>query len=122
MGKRKKPQDDVRMSRSVHETGQWVTAQKGQRFAPGTYVDSHGVLRAVADGSVAVWHHNERERAEHGLTGRCERRGLHPRDVAYDPETGAPWCPDCWPWERRRQVAEAKKKHDQAVKKLFGNN
>lgn len=122
MSKRKKPNDDVKRSRQVHETDVWVKQKKGQVFAPGTYVDSHGVLRAVSDGSCAVWHHTQRQRAEEGLSGACERRGITPAQIVYDPATGAPWCDECWPWEARRQAAEAGKNLGEAIKKLFGNN
>lgn len=121
MGKRKED-DDVRRSRNVHETNQWVTAQKGQRFAPGTYVDSQGVLRAVSDNSCAVWHHTPKQRAEFGLSGRCERKGITPAEIVYDPSTGAPWCDQCWPYELERQAEEAKKRLEQTVKNLFGEN
>ena len=122
MSKHKKPEDNVKRSRQVHETNQWVEAKKGQRFAPGTYVDSHGVLRASSDGSCAVWHSRPRIRERYGLTGRCERRGIRPDQIVYDPATGAPWCDECWPWEVRRQAEDRRKAREKAIKTLFGEN
>jgi hypothetical protein len=117
-----KDKDDIKKSRQIKETEQWVTAKKGQRFAPNTYVDSHGVLRSSGDGSCVVWHHNERQRREHGLSGPCTRRGIQPAQIVYDPVTGAPWCDICWPYEVIRQDAERKKNLEQTVEKLFGSN
>lgn len=121
MSKRNRKFHDPRQSRQVTETGKWVEQKKGQIFAPGTYVDAHGVLRASSDGSCAVWHHNARQRAEMGLTGSCERRGIRPDQIAYDPQTGAPWCDECWPHEQKRQAFEQSKRFEAGVKKLFGD-
>lgn len=120
MGKRKF--HDPRKSRQVTETNEWVEQGRGQVFAPGTYVDSHGVLRAVKDKSVVVWHHRPRERATYGLVGSCVRRGIQPGEIAYDPATGAPWCPECWPHEQKRQAAVKKENLAKGIKKLFGSN
>lgn len=126
MGKR---DDEVKRHRQIHETNEWVEAKKGQRFAPGTYVDGSGVLRAVSDGSVVTWHARPRIRAAFGLTGSCERRGITPGEVVYDPETGAPWCPECWPVELKRRAAEEKAAKEMIkdakegiIKLLFGKN
>lgn len=119
---RKNRKNDPRVSRQVYETGEWVEAQKGQIFAPGTYVDSKGVLRDSSDASVVTWHSTERIRATQGLAGRCERKGLEPSDVVYDPDTGAPWCPDCWPVETARRLLDGEKDKVEGLKSLFGDN
>lgn len=82
--------------------GQWVDIPKGMVAAPGTYVDDHGVLRSVKDDSCVVWH--SVTKLENPKTGflenvHCQRRGIQPEEIVYDPATGAPWCPECW--ERR---------------------
>ena len=65
--------------------GQWVDVPKGYVAAAGTYVDDEGVLRSTGDHSCVVWH-----------LPRCEKRGIQPNEIVYDPETNAPWCPKCW--------------------------
>jgi len=76
--------------------------------APDTYVDGDGVLRSVGDDSCVVWHSVIKERD--GSVTRCERRGITPEQITYDPETGAPWCPDCFVGfaERRREAKWAR--------------
>lgn len=76
-------------------SGQWIDVKPGQIMAPGTYVDEHGVLRCVANDAVAVWHLVRKEGEGEG-DGRCERTGITPEEIRYDPETKVPWCPDCW--------------------------
>lgn len=129
MSKRKSKGEDVRRSRTVHETNKWVDAQKGQLFAPGTYVDSHGVIRDSEDHSCVTWHSSPRirkayiaETGAEGLSERCERRGIHPSEIVYDEATGAPWCDKCWPIETWRRARDNQEKVQQAVKELFGNN
>lgn len=72
---------------SSHEVpvGEWVIVPRGMVVAPDTYVDSDGVLRASGDDSCVVWHNKG-----------CEKRGIHASEIVYDPETNAPWCPNCW--------------------------
>lgn len=78
--------------------GEWTDVKPGQVAAPDTYIDAHGVLRDVRDHSCVVW----RWGPEH-----CTVKGIQPDEIVYDPETGAPWCPHCWPirqkfYERKR--------------------
>jgi hypothetical protein len=116
-----KRKDDVKKHRQVHETNEWVQQQNGQVFAPESYVDAHGVLRAISDDSVAAWHLAASVRARHGLEP-CTRRGLSPSELVYDEATGAPWCPVCWPVAlAERDIDDAKRK-EAAIAEMFGNN
>lgn len=76
-------------------SGEWVDVPKGMVAAPGTYVDDHGVLRAQSDDSCVTWHQIRRD--DNGNKIHCQRRGIKPEEIVYDPATGAPWCPECWP-------------------------
>lgn len=75
--------------------GKWIDLPKGMVAAPGTYVDDNGVLRDSKDNSCVVWHNIKRN--EKGGKIHCQRRGIQPEEIVYDPDTGAPWCPECWP-------------------------
>jgi len=97
--------DNVKVNQGV-AVGKWTDVRRGQVVAEGTYIDGQGVLRDAKDGSVATWHVNEKTRRSLGLTGPCVRRGIAPAEIAYDPETGAPWCPECWPVEQKRRQKE----------------
>lgn len=74
-----------------------VTGNDHLIVAPDTYVDALGVLRSAGDDSCVVWH-----LVVGGV--HCERRGITPDQITYDPATGAPWCPDCWGVKKFREV------------------
>lgn len=100
--------DHIRPS-SVDETvnvpeGEWVDVPKGMVAAPGTYVDSFGVLRSSGDGSCVVWHNRG-----------CQKRGIQPHEIIYG-ENKAPWCPKCW---EENEPKRQKKAQESKVKKLF---
>jgi hypothetical protein len=90
--KPKRPQ-----SRNVGEG--WTDVPVGWVAAPDTYVDAHGVLRSCGDDSCVVWH-------EIVAGVHCDRRGVQPDEIIYHPETGAPWCPECWQRKRFRSFIE----------------
>lgn len=75
------------------DAGKWVDVPKGRLLAPGTYVDIHGILRSSGDDSCVVWHYKN-----------CVKTGIHPSEIVYDPETNAPWCPNCWQVKRLKTV------------------
>ena len=89
------------MQRS-HEVpvGEWVTVPAGMIVAPDTYVDAEGVLRAAHDDSCVVWHNKG-----------CEKRGIHASEIVYDPETNAPWCPNCWEKKRIESLFKSDNSH-----------
>lgn len=81
--------------------GVWVDVPKGMIVAPGTYVDEHGVMRSNSDDSVVAWHRLG-----------CQRRGLKPEELIKD-SNNAPWCPECFHWDKQkceemRKIAHAK--------------
>jgi hypothetical protein len=80
--------------------GEWFDVPKDQLAVVNVYYDKGGVLRSSEDDSCVVWHVAGRERP------KCRRKGLEPIDIVYDPETKAPWCPDCWPKELERREME----------------
>ena len=100
--------------------GKWVDVPKGMIAVPGTYVDDHGVLRSVKDDSCVVWHkvwtEENGENSKNYRKVHCQRRGIHPSEIVYDPATGAPWCPECW--ERR----EGEKEENNSKVKAFLDN
>lgn len=118
MSKRK---NDPKQHRQVTETNEWVQQQNGQVVAPETYVDTHGVLRCVSDGSVAAWHLAASVLERHSLPP-CQRKGLSPSELVYDEATGAPWCPDCWPTALAERDIDDQKEKEAKIKELFGNN
>lgn len=67
--------------------GEWFEVPKGWMVAPDTrpYPGYPGVLQSIKDDSVVCWH-----------VKSCDRKGLHPNQVRFDPDTNAPWCPDCY--------------------------
>jgi hypothetical protein len=78
--------DEAKMLTSHNvESGEWIDVPQGMMVAPGTYVDSAGTLRSCVDDSCVVWHNKG-----------CERKGIHPDEIVYDPATNAPWCDLCW--------------------------
>lgn len=86
--------------------GTWTDVKANQKIVEGAYVDGQGVLRDAKDHSVVTWHSTPKVRAAQGLDGSCQRRGITPDEISYDPETKAPWCPDCWPIEQKRREIE----------------
>lgn len=103
--------------------GKWVDVPRGMVVAPGTYVDEAGVLRSVSDDSCVVWHDVWYEDVPPNplisgsvwsrLRRSCNRTGIRPSEIVYDPETGAPWCDKCW--ERKEKELEAKKILDEEL-------
>lgn len=78
--------------------GEWIDVPSNRVIAPDTYYDDAGVLRSSGDHSCVVWHWGPKH---------CQRRGIQPDEIVYDKDTGAPWCPECWPvridfYERKR--------------------
>ena len=88
--------------------GQWVGVRNGQRIAIGTYYDSAGYLRDSRDHSYVAWHWKP---------ARCTRKGLGPMDLVTDAETGARWCPDCWPV---RQAFYLHQQQETSLQRIFG--
>ena len=82
------------------EQGKWVGVPRGQMVAMDTYLDDHGVLRSTHDDSCVVWHSVSRDRE------RCVRKGIQPDEIRYDPNTGAPWCPDCYEFRPKKGDVE----------------
>lgn len=101
--------------------GKFVDVPKSMMAAPDTYVDSHGVLRDSRDNSIVVWHLRPRALEKHGRPP-CSRTGLKVADIAYDPKTGAPWCPDCFVFKKIDDENEWKKVQAQGIEQLFGTN
>jgi hypothetical protein len=116
---------NVRLSHNTKE-GEWIDVRKGQVRVEGAYVDGRGVLRSTQDNSVVTWHSKSRIREFFGLSGSCQKRGIKPSEIVYDPDTGAPWCPDCWPTELKRREWEDSKElsAEQKIKlsQIFGKN
>lgn len=84
--------------------GEWVDVPHDKVVAVDTYKDREGVLRSTVDHSCVTWHWG---------AAHCTRRGIQPAEIVYDPQTGAPWCPQCWPI--RQQFYETKR-----LQNLFG--
>lgn len=86
------------------EQGKWVYVPRGQMVAMDTYLDDHGVLRSTHDDSCVVWHQHRTVVDDDGELKRisCSRRGIQPKEIRYDPDTGAPWCPDCYEFRPKK--------------------
>ena len=80
--------------------GEWVDVPKDFVAAPDTYVDAHGVLRSSVNHAIAVWHNRKR-----GFEP-CSYRVTKPDQIAYDPATGAPWCPKCFADKEKKRKLE----------------
>lgn len=88
--------------------GQWIGVRKGQIVAPDTYYDREGYLRDARDDSYVAWHWGPLH---------CSRKGMTPAIMVTDPETGARWCPECWPV---RQKFYRQQQERTELEKLFG--
>lgn len=73
----------------------WTDVPQGMVAAPGTYVDSEGVLRLEQGDSCVVWHNGNANCGPTGQRGDY-KKVIQPREIIYDPATGAPWCPMCF--------------------------
>lgn len=84
--------------------GEWIHVPLGKILAMDTYLDDDNVLRSSTDHSCVVWHQHRTVIGDDGEPHRvsCDRRGIQPEEIKYDPDTGAPWCPDCYEFRPKK--------------------
>ena len=109
---------DKTKSNQIDVEGKWVGVRKGQVLAPDTYVDSKGVLRSSGDDSCVVWHLAAKVLIANGSVP-CAKRGIQPHEIVYHPESGAPWCPECWPLSAKLQAEEKSKVAAKVIASMF---